>query len=373
MTSEEELALIVDQQNQPQHGAGSEVMLTVLSGTGTGTGTTTNASKYDCINEREKILRPGDEVMRRDEVPLYPTYIYILYYVLMFASPFLLGYLSVEYLDDNQIEYIVAMLFGAILIFVTGWFNGAVFFNLCGLPSNYTRKIMHFSHYVFILLFVGGVGAFSNVTVDVLWATWLSQIWHFIMTRPNRICSNWCCGDTRSTNPCRWCNCCENIMDGVERKEDRPNHLLWLNTHILLYYIILLALSFWWNELESQACILIPAFICGFGDGLAEPVGVKFGRNGCGTGKDCTYKTHGCCTKYDYVRSVPGSSMVLLSGYLGVGFAFNGYTRWQFIIAMIIVPPLGCIVEAKAPHSMDNPFIALIVGVVATAILYIPY
>ena len=117
--------------------------------------------------------------------------------------------------------------------------------------------------------------------------------------------------------------------------------------------------------------VLIPAFISGLGDGLAEPVGVKFGRN-C-FGKDCTYKTHGCCTKYDYVRSIPGSSMVLLSGYLGVSFAWGDYTPWQFVIAMIIVPPVGCIVEAKAPHTLDNPFIGVIVGIVATSILYIPW
>ena len=115
--------------------------------------------------------------------------------------------------------------------------------------------------------------------------------------------------------------------------------------------------------------VLIPAFIGGLGDGLAEPVGVKFGKN-C-FGKDCTYKVRGCCTPYDYVRSVPGSSMVLISGYLGVAFTWNDYTTLQFIIAMIIIQPLGCIVEEKAPHTLDNPFIALIIGVVATAILYI--
>ena len=156
-------------------------------------------------------------------------------------------------------------------------------------------------------------------------------------------------------------------MDAFERKEDRPNHLLWLNTQFILYYFFLFLLSFWWAELDSGVMVLIPAFISGLGDGLAEPVGVNFGRTGCGTGRDCTYRTHGCCTKHDYVRSVPGSSMVLLSGYLGVGLAYSQYTTWQFVIAMVFIPPLGCVVEAKAPHTLDNPSIA------CTAILYIPW
>ena len=65
--------------------------------------------------------------------------------------------------------------------------------------------------------------------------------------------------------------------------------------------------------------------------------------------------------------------MVLLSGYLGVALAYNDFTTVQFIIAMIFIPPLGAIVEAKAPHTLDNPFIAAIVGIAATAILYIPW
>eukprot|EP01084_Bolivina_argentea_P086107 155646_1 len=384
MSAKQDIPLIIDHQNNNQENVGSEVMLTVFDGA------PTKPTNYDSIKEQQ-ILMPGDELMTRDEVPKYPIAVYILYYLFMFAAPVILTFISFEYVEDvDSIEYVSAMIAGGIFLLIVGWIIGAVFYNLCGMPSNYTRKIGHLFFFMFPLIFAGGVGtfdnwedgsdtlvdinaAYENIIFDVLWAMWQSQLFIIMMARPSRMCSNYLCGNTRSKNPCRWINCCENTMDAFERKEDRPNHLLWLNSQGILYYIFLFGLSFWWSELDTGVFVLIPALVSGLGDGLAEPVGVKFGRNGCGTGKDCTYKTHGCCTKYDYVRSVPGSSMVLLSGYIGVALCYNQYTMWQFIIAMLIVPPVGCITEAKAPHTMDNPFIALIVGSVATVILYFDF
>eukprot|EP01083_Nonionella_stella_P146358 460203_1 len=378
----QDIALTIDENN----GESKEITLKVKECI-----TKTNDDNNNTKN-KSKILSPGDELMTRDEVPLQPTYLYVLFYLFVIVDPIVLIYLSYEFVEGVDTEqYVIAMASMFIGSALFGWFIGAVFYNLCGMPSNYTRKIAHIIIFVLPVVTAGGIDAFVesessaydemhkasefvfvNITLDVLWAFWANQSSMCMQIRPTRKVANYICGDTRSKRKCRWCNCCENTMDALERPEDRPNHILWIQTQMTLTYFVLFALSFWWSSLNAGLQILIPTIIGGFGDGLAEPVGVKFGSNCCG--KDNRYKAHGCCTKYDYTRSVAGSSMVLLSGYLGVAVVYSmaRYTMWQFVIAMVIVPPIGCIVEAKAPHTLDNPFIAAIVGIVATSILYIP-
>eukprot|EP00485_Elphidium_margaritaceum_P002584 CAMPEP_0202694946 /NCGR_PEP_ID=MMETSP1385-20130828/8670_1 /ASSEMBLY_ACC=CAM_ASM_000861 /TAXON_ID=933848 /ORGANISM="Elphidium margaritaceum" /LENGTH=387 /DNA_ID=CAMNT_0049350887 /DNA_START=75 /DNA_END=1238 /DNA_ORIENTATION=- len=386
MSKTQNIPLMVDDANgekptksEGEAEGGAQVMLTAMN-------------NYQTIKDEKKVMMPGMSVMSREEVPPCPNYVYVPYYIFMLGGPFLLTFISYIYVENWE-EYLVGVGVSVAMLLGLGWIIGAIFYNLCGISSNYTRKIGHLGLFVLPVVFAGGFDAwqpseddeqptsafelnfnlsdaYQNIIIDMLWAAYQSQIFVFLMSRPLRRFSNYVCGDTRSKRKLRWCNCCENMMDAFERPEDRPNHLLWLNTQLVLYYVGLFCLSFWWNDIDSGVQVLIPTFISGIGDGLAEPVGVKFGKNCCG--RDCRYKTHGCCSKYDYVRSVPGSLMVLLSGYLGVLVAQSQYSTWQFVIAMIFIPPLGTVVEAKAPHTLDNPFIAIIVGVAATSILYIP-
>ena len=44
----------------------------------------------------------------------------------------------------------------------------------------------------------------------------------------------------------------------------------------------------------------------------------------------------------------------------------------QFVIGMIVIPIVGTVTEAKAPHTMDNPFIVLFVGFTVMAVAAIP-
>ena len=150
----------------------------------------------------------------------------------------------------------------------------------------------------------------------------------------------------------KYLNFGEYMLNAIERSEDRPNTLLWIQLQVLLMGIVLYPLGFWWSYLNKPHLILIPQIVNGIGDGLAEPIGVKFGRNH-------QYKTKAWCSKNLYVRSYQGSAMVLLSGFLAliyVMIAYNEYTLGQFIIALVFVPIIGTIVEAKAPHTLDNPF-----------------
>ena len=63
-----------------------------------------------------------------------------------------------------------------------------------------------------------------------------------------------------------------------DRPEDRPNTLLWLSTQITVGYLILIPAIFFFISIGYSDLIMVPILVNGIGDGLAEPVGVKFGR-----------------------------------------------------------------------------------------------
>ena len=188
---------------------------------------------------------------------------------------------------------------------------------------------------------------------------------------PSRKVVDYCLGNVRDKENSKWkrfLNYPSLTLAALDRSEDRPNTLKWVQVQIILGYIFIIGLSAVSESVDVialETVVLIPTIIGGFGDGLAEPVGRKWGAN-------YQYKTHGCCTQYDYVRSYPGSFMVWLSGIIAVGFNFEEFTTIQFIIGMLVIPVMGTVVEAKAPHTLDNPFIVLFVGITVMAVAAIP-
>ena len=93
--------------------------------------------------------------------------------------------------------------------------------------------------------------------------------------------------------------------------------------------------------------IWIPLLIICFGDGLAEPVGVRFGRH--------KYKTYAFFSKKKYVRSLEGSACVFLASMVVVIVFQSFFTGLQFITALIVLPLLMTLVEAFSPHTWDTP------------------
>ena len=63
-----------------------------------------------------------------------------------------------------------------------------------------------------------------------------------------------------------------------DRPEDQPNTLLWLSTQITVGYLILVPIIIYFFTIGFGDLIFIPILVNGIGDGLAEPVGVRFGR-----------------------------------------------------------------------------------------------
>lgn len=137
-----------------------------------------------------------------------------------------------------------------------------------------------------------------------------------------------------------------------DRPEDRPHTLLWLSTQIAAGYLVLIPMVVLYYYYDLLHLMFLPVLINGLGDGLAEPVGVRFGRH--------RYQTRALFTGKKYVRSLEGSACLFLTSLIVIIVASSYFSHEQFIVAMLVVPVLMTLTEAISPHTWDTPFIFLV-------------
>ena len=65
----------------------------------------------------------------------------------------------------------------------------------------------------------------------------------------------------------------------VDRPEDRPHTLFWFSSQIIVGLMVIIPFSIYFNYIDKIGLIFIPILINGLADGLAEPVGIKFGKH----------------------------------------------------------------------------------------------
>jgi len=147
----------------------------------------------------------------------------------------------------------------------------------------------------------------------------------------------------------------------IDRPEDRPYTLLWVSTQFIATYLVLVIMVAWLERYDKSVLIFITFLIAGIGDGLAEPVGVRFGKH--------AYKTHALFTNKKYTRTIEGSLCVFFSGILAVVLLLEHLTQTQFILALLIIPLAMTLAEALSPHTWDAPFLYLVGGSTTVLVL----
>lgn len=152
---------------------------------------------------------------------------------------------------------------------------------------------------------------------------------------------------------------CSYVFLSQDRREDRPDTLTFQVTEDIMRFIVYIPFKLLVaNRVGFPAIIFIPIAINNIGDGLAEPVGVKFGKHKYTT-TALYYKGkfwHG-----EFTRSYEGSSCVFLTSIAVVAANHNAFpSELRFWITIALLPLLMTIAEAKAPHTNDGPFLALI-------------
>ena len=214
-----------------------------------------------------------------------------------------------------------------------------------GIKVNYTRKIHHFALLFFPIFLASHFPHQASELMGLVGA--IGFVWTLLpfYFRKNNVFLERC-------------------YLSFDRPEDRPYTLLWLYTQFFASIIIVISLAlvaeiyfgiFWADIGLLVVCLAM------IGDGLAEPIGVRFGR--------IKYKTFALFTKKRFFRTVEGSLTVFIST-IGVLFWFGDlFTEKQFIWAIAALPLTLMFTEAISPHTWDGPFLSGVSGILVCFIL----
>ena len=203
-----------------------------------------------------------------------------------------------------------------------------------GIKVNYTRKINHFALF-FVPMFLDKFIPVKPSLELLIIGSILAVTGLIIYIKPVRNKSNFI----------------QRMFLSFDRPEDRPNTLLWLSTQTAFGYLVLIPFLILFYTSGYEYLIIIPILVNGIGDGLAEPVGVRFGKH--------KYQTYALFSKIKYERTLEGSACVFITSVVVILFFQSGFTSSEFIYVIIIFPIVMTLSEAFAPHTWDTPFLFL--------------
>jgi phytol kinase len=246
-------------------------------------------------------------------------------------------------------EALVRFLFSISLFFATTYLVAYVcgyFVQYRGLKVNYSRKIGHFMTIGVPWALQRLLDLEENWPVVALTSV-LAPMHLLLFTRPIRDRSR----------------VVRMMFASLDRPEDRPHTLRWLWTQYVAGYAVFLVMYAMLLDRGVAAWATIAIMVNVLGDGLAEPVGVAFGRH--------KFNCPALFTRRKYCRTLEGSACVFLSGLLGVLLVRPEFAPLQFYLALLIIPISAALAEAYSPHTWDAPFLFLVVGGELVALTYV--
>jgi len=221
-------------------------------------------------------------------------------------------------------------LFYTLLLFISYWCGLLVIHH--NVKVNYTRKTFHFAFF-FLPLLLQSVVAYSYSAATFLMDIALVFIFLTVFIAPIR---------TRFRPVAT-------MFRSIDRPEDRPLTLTWLYTQFLVSYLVLIPLLAYFSHHDILPLIMIILLANGIGDGLAEPVGIRFGKR--------KYTTFALFTRKKYVRSYVGSACVFIATFVSILLFHQHFNTVQLIVALVTIPLLITLAEAFSPHTWDSPLI----------------
>lgn len=140
-----------------------------------------------------------------------------------------------------------------------------------------------------------------------------------------------------------------------DRIEDRPYTLRYDIMEDLLRFLVYLPFICLFGK--SALLVMIPNLINEFGDGLAEPVGIRFGKH--------KYRTrslwyNGKFWSGNFERSYEGSAAVFIVSMIVLLIFRQEFDPTAFVILFATLPISMTLAEAISPHTNDGPALALV-------------
>lgn len=206
---------------------------------------------------------------------------------------------------------------------------------------NYTRKISHFCMFMMQILVRYVVqldDEIETVSTLIVTSTLYMMLYHLVLLKPFRKRFKWA----------------RVVFLSLDRPEDRPYTLRWLTTQNIAYYMVFTPLMYCLIAVDKFQLYFIPTLVVGLGDGLAEPVGVKWGKHKYTT-RAIWYEGRCCYGKF--TRSLEGSACVFIVTVLSIGIMANQFTLTQLGVAFGVLPISMTLAEAWSPHTWDTPFL----------------
>lgn len=231
-----------------------------------------------------------------------------------------------------------------IVIFWTLTFSLGLIANNLRVRVNYTRKVVHFSMFIVPSL----VFIIFNITEKrdrISISVYATILFFLSVSSPLR----------------KRFHIFRLMFYSIDRPEDRPYTLIWLISQTLTGLLVLFATYLIWQIVEVPIeLIYLTILATTFGDGLAEPVGIKFGKR--------KYKVKGLFTERFYQRSIEGSITVFLISAISCFLFIDFFSIKKFILLLLTFPISIALTEAISPHTWDTPFIFLVGNCVLTGV-----
>jgi len=227
---------------------------------------------------------------------------------------------------------------------------------------NYTRKVQHFMAYFIPLVIHTPPTCDCEGVIETAWGQWLTLLTFALTIKPLR----------------ERFDILMLQFNSMDRPEDRPDTLEWITLGNIIPGTIMILIFKWVIPPANAPLVMIIVFVTGLGDGLAEPVGIFFGKH--------PYRTSGFqnCIVYDkeglkcqsmisqdqFSRSFEGSACVFLSGMIFTSMCYQYFdSAHQFWICFWLQGPLMSVAEAVSPHTVDTPFLMGLGGLSIWAIV----
>jgi phytol kinase len=150
------------------------------------------------------------------------------------------------------------------------------------------------------------------------------------------------------------------MFASFDRPGDRPHTLKWMISQFCAGAAVFLFMIAYFYHLGFASLTTMVLMVATVGDGLAEPIGVRYGKR--------TYAVRGFLVNRPYTRSYVGSLCVFVCSAVIVALFYDSFTVPQLISALMCVPVAMTLAEAVAPHTWDTPFLILAGGVCVAAI-----
>ena len=202
---------------------------------------------------------------------------------------------------------------------------------------NYTRKVIHISYFLWPQLLDITVLKYKTDIFTELWNIWI--ILYLLILSSEHI---------RNKN-----KYLDHMFKAIDRPEDQPYTLIWFSSQIVAVLIILIPFSVYFTSIDKSGLVFIPILINGLADGLAEPIGIRFGKH--------KYKTKACLSDREYERSYEGSICVFIVSTIILICYYPYMDVKPYIFCLATIPLLITFTEAFSPHTWDSPCIYLVV------------